>query len=293
MSLGDGTLFHRDDPAFEPWTVGPWYERTDEGETLPFDDRDAAMAWLRRGEPDETRRIAHRYGDGAGLSRLTDQEVLASLAHRIASDALRIWRPGALGDAGPSASGVTAALVRRLRVTGQEFVFEGERLRIIRAAQWPTLRPTHDRNYHAFRRDAAQARLRKLAEWPDLTPSEQLALREGVDLVAEPRRAPIADGLVLIQIVVRPSVATLRRDPPVTPSQLAREATPGLTWIQIELIDTAGKPVPSERYRVELPDGGIREGTLDPAGRAYIGEIKPGQCRVLFPDIDAEEWRPV
>ena len=293
MSHAGGALFHREDPASEPWTIGEWYECSDDDEVLPLHDRDAAAAWLRRGEPDETRRIAHRYGEGAVLSGLGDQEIVAHVADRIAAGALRVWRPGGGSETGASRSGAAVAHVRRLRVTAKEFVFDGERLRIIRAAQWATLRPRHDRRYHALRRDVAQARLRKLAEWAAVSPDEQLALQEGIALVSEPRHAPIADGILLIQIVVRPSVPARQREPAVTPSQLAREVSSQLTWIQIELVDAAGRPVPDEAYRVELPDGGIREGRLDAAGRAYIGDIKPGQCRVSFPEIDANEWRAV
>jgi len=293
MSQPDGALYHRDDPASEPWTIGKWYDCPD-GEALPFDDRDSVATWLRRGEPDEIRRIAHQYGDdGALLSRLPDHEVLAHLADLIATGGLRVWRHGAAGEAEPSRSGAAAPIVRRLHVTAREFVFEGERLRIIRAAQWPTMRPRHDRRYHALFRDDAQARLKKLAKWSMVSPDESLALAEAVALVAEPRHAPISDGILLIRIVVRPSVPARQREAAVTPSQLAREAAQQLTWIQIELVDAAGRPIPNEPYKVELPDGGIRQGALDAAGRAYIGEIKPGQCRVSFPDIDANEWRAV
>lgn len=293
MSSAGALLFHRDDPAAEPWMVGWWHDSSDDDLVLAFRDRDSIVAWLLRGEPDETRRIAHRYNDGTALWGFSDLDIVARVADLIGSGAVRVWRPGAGSETARSGSGAAAALVRRLRVTAREFVHEGERLRIIRATQWPTLRQRHDRWYQALRRDVAQARLRKLAEWEAVAPDEQLALKEGVPLVTEPRHAPIADGIVLVQIVVRPSVPTRQREPAVTPSQLAREVTPRLTWIQIELVDSAGKPVPDQRYRVELPDGGIREGKLDPAGRAYIGEIKPGQCRVSFPDIDAREWRPV
>ena len=293
MSQLHGTLYHRTDPESDPWMVGKWYDCSDADEVLAFDDRDSVATWLRRGESDEIRRIAHRYGDGAPLSRVADLEVLTHLADLIASGGLRVWRHGEGGEAGPSRSGAGAAIVRRLRVTAREFVFEGERLRIIRAGQWPSLRPRHDRRYHALLRDVAQARLKKLAKWSAVSPDESLALEEAVPLVAEPRHAPISDGILLIQIVVRPSVSARQREPAVTPSQLAREVGQQLTWIQIELVDAAGRPVPNEPYKVELPDGGIRQGNLDPAGRAYIGDIKPGQCRVSFPDIDANEWRAV
>jgi len=39
------------------------------------------------------------------------------------------------------------------------------------------------------------------------------------------------------------------------------------SWIEIELVDEDGKPVPGEAYRITLPDGTtIDEGTLDDKG---------------------------
>jgi hypothetical protein len=293
MSQPDGALYHRDNPESDPWTIGKWYDCSDDDEVLPLGDSESAAVWLRGAEPDEIRRIARRYGEDARLSWLADEDALTYLADLIASGTLRVWRPGAGSEPGPSRSGGAAAIVRRLRVTAREFVFEGERLRVIRAGQWPSLRPRHDRRYHALLRDVAQARLKKLAKWSAVSTDEQLALAEAVPLVAEPRHAPISDGILLIRIVVQPSISARQSDPAVTPSQLARQVGQQLTWVQIELVDPAGRPVPNEPYRLELPDGGIRQGNLDAAGRAYVGDIKPGQCRVSFPQIDAKEWQPV
>ena len=66
---------------------------------------------------------------------------------------------------------------------------------------------------------------------------------------------------------------------------------PTLTWIEIRLIDTDGLPVAGERYHLVLPDGSEQEGYLDGAGRAHVTGIKPGNCKVSFPDIDASEWK--
>jgi type VI secretion system secreted protein VgrG len=64
-------------------------------------------------------------------------------------------------------------------------------------------------------------------------------------------------------------------------------------WIEIELIDDQGKPVPGERYRITLPDGTtLAEGTLDAKGRARVDGIDPGTCKVTFPDLDAPTWKP-
>ena len=64
-------------------------------------------------------------------------------------------------------------------------------------------------------------------------------------------------------------------------------------WIEIELIDDHGKPVPGERYKITLPDGTtLAEGTLDEKGRARVDGIDPGTCKVTFPNLDAPSWKP-
>lgn len=62
-------------------------------------------------------------------------------------------------------------------------------------------------------------------------------------------------------------------------------------WIEIELVDEEGNPVPEESFWVECPDGSIAEGKLDSEGRARIDGIDPGTCTVTFPDLDGRDWR--
>jgi len=67
------------------------------------------------------------------------------------------------------------------------------------------------------------------------------------------------------------------------------------TWFGIELVDDADPPQPVafKRYRVELPDGAVREGMLDENGRARINGLDPGTCKVSFPDLHGEDWRKI
>ena len=62
------------------------------------------------------------------------------------------------------------------------------------------------------------------------------------------------------------------------------------TWIEIRLADQDGEPIGGARYRLELPDGQVREGTLSKEGRARLSGIDPGSCAISFPDIDGGEW---
>lgn len=65
------------------------------------------------------------------------------------------------------------------------------------------------------------------------------------------------------------------------------------SWVEIELVDEEDQPVPGEKYRVELPDGSVAEGTLDEKGFARIDGIDPGTCKICFPELDKEAWEPV
>lgn len=74
--------------------------------------------------------------------------------------------------------------------------------------------------------------------------------------------------------------------PPAKPpaTQEEKEAKP--SWIEIELKDEEGNPVPGESYRIELPDGSAVEGTLGADGKARVDGIEPGNCKVTFPKVD-------
>lgn len=62
-------------------------------------------------------------------------------------------------------------------------------------------------------------------------------------------------------------------------------------WIEIALVDESGAPVADEDYRIELPDGSIREGRTDDEGQARIEGVDPGTCLVSFPWLDEKSWK--
>ncbi len=78
---------------------------------------------------------------------------------------------------------------------------------------------------------------------------------------------------------------------PYKPPGSGEEEARKTSWIEIELVDEQGDPVPGQRYRVTLPDGEtVSEGTLDERGLARLDGIEPGSCKITFPDLDKEAW---
>ena len=63
-----------------------------------------------------------------------------------------------------------------------------------------------------------------------------------------------------------------------------------LSWVEIELVDEAGQPVPYELYELTYPDGTTRRGKLDHLGQAHIGLPEPMELDVSFPHLDAIAW---
>ncbi len=62
------------------------------------------------------------------------------------------------------------------------------------------------------------------------------------------------------------------------------------SFIEVYLVDSEGKPVAGEKYRIKLPDGNTDEGKLDSFGHAEYYGINPGTCEWSFPDRDGNEY---
>jgi hypothetical protein len=61
-------------------------------------------------------------------------------------------------------------------------------------------------------------------------------------------------------------------------------------WIDLQVLDDAGEPLADERYRLELPDGSVQEGTTDSEGRVKVDGLKPAALgKIRFPDLEPEE----
>ncbi|HBP23022.1 MAG TPA: hypothetical protein DEA08_35270 [Planctomycetes bacterium] len=55
-------------------------------------------------------------------------------------------------------------------------------------------------------------------------------------------------------------------------------------WIELELCGAGGEPVAEAAYRVGLPNGRVKRGSLDAAGKARLEKLPAGTCQVSFPD---------
>ena len=65
-------------------------------------------------------------------------------------------------------------------------------------------------------------------------------------------------------------------------------------FLEIELVDEDGQPVPNERYRVTFANGTVQEGRLNANGLASFPNLQSdGECQVSFPALDQEAWAPV
>jgi hypothetical protein len=72
--------------------------------------------------------------------------------------------------------------------------------------------------------------------------------------------------------------------------QTEEEQAEKASWIEIELFDEEDKPVPGEKYEIELPDGALAKGSLDGDGFSRVEGVKPGECKVTFPELDKSAW---
>jgi hypothetical protein len=65
-------------------------------------------------------------------------------------------------------------------------------------------------------------------------------------------------------------------------------ATEETHYIEVELLDENGQPVPNEAYFVELPDGTTKSGRTDANGYARVDGVEPGTAKISFPDLDKD-----
>ncbi|MCA9709772.1 MAG: hypothetical protein KDK70_28290 [Myxococcales bacterium] len=65
------------------------------------------------------------------------------------------------------------------------------------------------------------------------------------------------------------------------------------SWIEIAVVDARGEPIRGRAYRLELPDGTVRRGTLGDEGLIRFDDVDPGLCTLeLLDDADDDASEP-
>jgi hypothetical protein len=63
-------------------------------------------------------------------------------------------------------------------------------------------------------------------------------------------------------------------------------------WIEVQLVDEAGAPIAGEQVRVTTASGDVQELATDANGVARVAGIEAGSCKVTFPNLDKDAWKP-
>ncbi|MDR0279451.1 MAG: hypothetical protein LBJ37_16355 [Paucimonas sp.] len=98
-------------------------------------------------------------------------------------------------------------------------------------------------------------------------------------------RNPAAEQPATVVAPVTPASPAPEPDP-VEVAEPAPVAAVAKTFIEIELLDMQGQPVPGEAWVITLADGSEYRGTLDDQGLARVEGLDPGDCQVVFPYLD-------
>ena len=113
-------------------------------------------------------------------------------------------------------------------------------------------------------------------------PAERLHIDELKSRVAE---ALARERLIAFRTSGPTAVEQHKKVEPLGPSE------DDTTWVEIELLDQDKEPIANERYVIETSDGRRIEGTTNASGRAREEGIKPGDCKVSFPDLEGNSWK--
>jgi hypothetical protein len=221
---------------------------------------------------------------GFRLSELDDGDLLAQLRHSIASKDVVALR-ACEGDSGEGSSTVVERrLVREIdSKTKRRLSYSGRQYRLVAGDDLQKL-PDRD-NYEVVRHDEATKVLSALADQignaqGDVPP---LLARARDELTPDWRPSQRPDGLVLLRRIASIQAQSPDAGPALTPSQIKQLSTKN-EWIEIQVTDDLGKPY-TGLHRIELPDGGIDEGNFDAEGLWGNYDIKPGKCKLLYPDV--------
>jgi uncharacterized Zn-binding protein involved in type VI secretion len=64
----------------------------------------------------------------------------------------------------------------------------------------------------------------------------------------------------------------------------------GTTWVEVEVVDNDGKPMPYQKVRVTDSGGTARIAYSDPKGIARVDGMAKGDCKITLADLDRSSW---
>lgn len=181
-------------------------------------------------------------------------------------------------------------VISSLRARSSDFALEGRFFCFIPAVHWPIVRK--DESYQIVPASEANQVLAKLSAAPNVPRHEILALSEIADMLTDTVTQHTDAGILLLRKTPIRHAAAASGGMALTPSQLLRLRTKEKHWIEIELVDENGEAVAGEEYLIVTPNNASHSGVTDPAGYARLDGIDPGSCRVSFPRLDKDTWRP-
>jgi uncharacterized Zn-binding protein involved in type VI secretion len=81
------------------------------------------------------------------------------------------------------------------------------------------------------------------------------------------------------------AAAVVRQAPPPSPAT-------GKAWVEVEVVDSDGKPLPYQKVRVTDGGGTARIAYSDAKGIARVDGMAKGQCKITLADLDKSSWEP-
>jgi hypothetical protein len=180
--------------------------------------------------------------------------------------------------------GAIAALASK----ADEFPFEGRIYRLVPGAEWARMQGGE--RYQVIPAADAKAMLTRMASAALAPAAQKAALKQAATLVHDDGGKPVEKRLLLLRRMPARAATAASSAATITPSQLRKMLVKEDHWIEIEMVDDAGKPVADVAYVITTPDGREETGRTDAEGVARVTDIAAGQCKVRFPELDKEAW---
>jgi hypothetical protein len=166
--------------------------------------------------------------------------------------------------------------------------FEGQTYVLMRTETWRSL--PKDDQYHAVPALEAKKIVTAAANQP-ITPAARDAWHDSREFFTQAVVSANDSALVLLRIVPKRIFRSPTSETALTPSQLARLMTEK-HWVEICLVDEDGVGVEGVQYSIIAPDNNEYTGSTDPEGFARVDNIPAGQCKISFPELDKDTWKP-